>query len=139
MSGRRLQRGAAGVALVLAVGLVLGALALVGAGSVPSWSVPLLVAAAVAAYELADLARSVPAKAAIERPAVVAVVTERVLVVAVLAAAAATLAVLAAAVPARHGVATGLLGTAAAALLFLLVAARADRRARPGGTRSVVN
>ena len=55
----------------------------------------------------------------------------RLLVAALLAFAGATLALLAAAVPARSGLATGLLGAAAAAALFLLVAAIARR-----GTRS---
>jgi hypothetical protein len=51
----------------------------------------------------------------------------RLLAAALLALAGATMALLAAAVPARHGLAPGLLGTAAAAALFLLVAAVAGR------------
>jgi hypothetical protein len=121
MSGRRLRRAAAAVAVVPALGAILGALAALQSDRLPSWSVPALVAAAVLAYELADLARSVPSNALIERPAVSAATTGRVLVVALLATAAATLALLAAAVPARHGLATGLVGIAAAALLFLAV------------------
>jgi hypothetical protein len=121
VTGRRLRGGAAVAAAALGVGVVLGALAILGAGHVPAWSVPVLVVAAVLAYEFADLARSVPPEAAVERPAVAALVTERVLVVALVAAAAATLAVLTGAIPARHGLATGLLGLAAAALLFILV------------------
>ena len=65
--------------------------------------------------------------AAVERPAVTAVLVGRLLVAALLAFAGATVALLAAAVPARHGLATGLLGAAAAAALFLLVAAVARR------------
>ena len=65
--------------------------------------------------------------AAVERPAVTAVLMGRLLVAALLAFAGATVALLAAAVPARYGLATGLLGTAAAAALFLLVAAVARR------------
>lgn len=81
----------------------------------------MLIVAAVLAYELADLARSVPSSAVIERRAVAAAAMGRVLVVAFLATLAATLALLAAAVPARHGLATGLVGIGAAALLFLAV------------------
>jgi hypothetical protein len=121
MSGRRLRRATAAVALAPALGAVLGALAALQSGLLPSWSVPVLVAAAVLVYELADLARSAPSSAVIERPAIAAAATGRVLVVALLAAAAAALALLAAAVPARHGLATGLVGIAAAALLFLAV------------------
>jgi hypothetical protein len=121
MSGTRLRRAAAAVAVAPALGVGLGALAALHAGRLPSWSVPVLVAAAVLAYELADLARSVPPNAMVDRPAVEAAATGRVLVVVLLATAAATLAVLAAAVRARHGVGTGLVGIAAAALLFLAV------------------
>jgi hypothetical protein len=53
-------------------------------------------------------------------------------VLALLAAAAATLALLAGAIPARHGLATGLLGIVAAALLFLLVDVTARRNGEPG-------
>src|SRR5262249_35446285 len=75
-------------------------------------------------------------------PALAAVATGRLLLVALLAAAGATLALLTAAVPARHGVATGLVGVGAAAALFLVIdvlaarsgsAARAGRPGRPAG------
>jgi hypothetical protein len=128
MSGRRLRRAAAAAALGLAVGAVLGALAILDAERVAPWSVPVLAVAAVLVYELADLARSVPPEAEIERPAVAAVLSGRVLAVAFLAAAAATLALLAAAVPARHSPATGLVGIAAAAMLFLVIAVAVGRR-----------
>jgi hypothetical protein len=130
VSGRRLRRAAAAAALGLAVGAVLGAIAILDAGRVVPWSVPVLALAAVLVYELADLARSVPPEAAVERPAVAAVLSGRVLAVALLAAAAATLALLAAAVPARHGPATGLVGIAAAAMLFLVIAVAVRRRVR---------
>ena len=58
---------------------------------------------------------------------VAAVLVGRLLVAPLLAFAGATAALLAAAVPARHGLATGLRGAAAAAALFLLVAAVARR------------
>ena len=51
---------------------------------------------------------------------------------ALLAFAGSTVALLAAAVPARHGLAAGLLGAAAAAALFLLVAAVARRGGEAG-------
>jgi hypothetical protein len=121
MSGRRLRRAAAASAVGLAAVVGLGALAGFDAGSLAPWSVPILVAAALLAYELADLARSAPPEAVVERPALAAVATGRLLVVALLAAGGATLALLAAAVPARHGVATGLVGIGAAAALFLLI------------------
>jgi hypothetical protein len=121
VTGRRLQRTAAAAALGLAVGVALGALAIFEAGRIPTWSVPVLVAGAVLVCELVDLGRSVPADAAVERPAVAAVVAGRLLVIALLASAAATLALLAAAVPARHGLAAGLVGIAAAGSLFVLV------------------
>ena len=73
------------------------------------------------------LSRSPAPDAAVERPAVTAVLVGRLLVAALLAFAGATVALLAAAVPARRGLATGLLGTAAAAALFLLVTAVARR------------
>jgi hypothetical protein len=130
VSGRRLRRAAAAAAVGLAVGAVLGALAILDAERVAPWSVPVLAVAAVLVYELADLARSVPPEAAVERPAVAAVLSGRVLAVAFLAAAAATLALLAAAFPARHGPATGLVGTAAAAMLFLVIAVAVRRRDR---------
>jgi hypothetical protein len=77
--------------------------------------------------ELVSLSRGPAPDAAVERPAVTAVLVGSLLVAALLAFAGATVALLAAAVPARHGLATGLLGTAAAAALFLLVAAVARR------------
>ena len=91
------------------------------------WGVPLLAAAVVVTSELVSLSRGPAPAAAVERPAVTAVLVGRLLVAALLAFAGATVALLAAAVPARHGLATGLLGTAAAAMLFLLVAAVARR------------
>jgi len=59
----------------------------------------------------------------------------RLLVAALLSFAGATVALVVAAVPARHGVATGLLGAAAAAALFLLVAAFARRGGEAGISR----
>jgi hypothetical protein len=129
MSGSRLRRFAAATALGLAAAAAVGALAMLDTESIPSWCVPVLAVAAILAYELADLARSVPAEAAIEGPAVAAVLFGRLALPALLAAAAATLALLAGALPARHGLATGLLGIAAAALVFLLIDVTA-RRAR---------
>lgn len=76
---------------------------------------------ALVACELAELALAIVPAASVERPALVRLVTGRLLVVAALAASAATLALLAAAVPAHHGFASGLVGVAAAAALFLLV------------------
>ena len=121
MSGRRFRRAAAAAALGL--GAVLGALVILHGGDVPVWSVPLLGAAALVLCELASLSRAAAPDAVVERPAVTAVVQERLLVAALLAFAGATVALLAAAVPARSGLGTGLLGAAAAAALFLLVAA----------------
>lgn len=126
MSGRRLRRAAAAAALGL--GAVLGALAVLYGDDVPVWSIPLLAAAVLVLFELVSLSRRPAPDAAVERPAV-AVLVGRLLVAALLAVAGATVALLAAAVPARHGLATGLLGAAAAAALFLLVAALARRRA----------
>ena len=125
MSGRRLRRAAAAAALGLGAGL--SALAAVYGEDVPVWSVPLLAAAVLILCELVSLSRGPALDAAVERSAVTAVLVGRLLVAALLAFAAVTVAVLAAAVPARHGLATGLLGTAAAAALFLLVAAIARR------------
>ena len=125
MSGRRLRRAAAAAALGL--GAVLGALAVLYGEDVPVWSIPLLAAAVLIFFELVSLSRGSAPDAAIERPAVTAVLMGRLLVAALLAFAGATVALLAAAVPARHGLATGLLGAAAAAALFLLVAAVARR------------
>ena len=93
----------------------------------PVWSIPLLAAAVLILCELVSLSRGPAPDAAVERPAVTAVLVGRLLVAALLAFAGATVALLAAAVPARHGLATGLLGAAAAAALFLLVAAVARR------------
>jgi hypothetical protein len=125
MSGRRFRRAAAAAALVL--GAVLGALGILSGGDAPVWSIPLLAAAVLILCELVSLSRGPAPEAAVERPAVAAVLVGRVLVAALLAFAGATVALLAAAVPARHGLTTGLLGAAAAAALFLLVAAVARR------------
>src|SRR5262245_38660112 len=118
MSGRRFRRAAG--AAVLGLGAVLGALGLLYGADGSSWSVPLLAAAAVVTGELVSLARGPAPDAVVERRAVTAVLAGRLLVAALLAFAGATVALLAAAVPARHGLATGLLGAAAAAALFLL-------------------
>ena len=128
MSGRRFRRGAAAAALGL--GAVLGALALVYGEDVPIWSIPLLAAAVLIFCELVSLSRGPAPETALERPAVTAVLVGRLLA-ALLAFAGATVAVLAAAVPARHGLATGLLGVAAAVALFLLVAAVARQGGDP--------
>ena len=76
-------------------------------GDAPVWSVPLLAAAVLILCELVFLSRGPAPDAAVERPAVTAVLVGRLLVAALLAFAGATLALLAAAVPARHGLATG--------------------------------
>ena len=128
MSGRRFRRAAAAAALGL--GAVLGALGILYGGDAPAWSVPLLGAAILILCELVSLARGPAPEAAVERPAVTAVVAGRLLVAGLLAFAGATVALLAAAVPARSGLGAGLLGAAAAAALFLLVAVVA-RRAEP--------
>lgn len=125
MSGTRFRRAAAAGALGL--GAVLGALAVVYGDDVPVWSIPLLAAAVLVSLDLVFLSLGPPRDAAIERPAVFAVLRGRLLVAALLALAGATVAVLAAAVPARHGLATGLLGAAAAAAVFLLAGALARR------------
>ena len=130
MSGRRLRRAARAAALGL--GAVLGALAVLYGEDVPVWSIPLLVAAVLIFFELVSLSRDPAPDAALERPAVTAVLVGRLLVAALLAFAGATVALLAAALPARHGLAAGLLGAAAAAALFLLVAAVARRRGEAG-------
>jgi len=129
MSGRRFRRAAAASALGL--GAVLGALGILYGGDAPAWSVPLLGAAVLILCELVSLARGPAPDAAVERPALTAVVVGRLLVAALLASVGATVALLAAAVPARYGLATGLLGAAAAAALFLLVAAVARRAETP--------
>jgi hypothetical protein len=129
MSGKRFRRAAAASALGL--GAVLGLLAVAAGGHVPVWSIPLLVAAVLVVVELVSLAGSAQPDAAVERPAVAAVLVGRLLVAALLALAGATVALLAGAVPARHGLATGLVGAAAAAALFLLVAALARRGGEP--------
>jgi uncharacterized membrane protein len=126
MSGRRLRRAAAAAALGLGAGL--GVLGILYGGDAPVWSIPLLAAAVLILCELVSLSRGPAPDAAVERSAVTAVLMGRLLVAALLAFAGATLALLAAAVPARPGLAIGLLGAAAAAALFLLVAAIA----RPG-------
>jgi hypothetical protein len=123
VSGKRFRRAAAAAAVGL--GAVLGALAVVNGTAVPVWSIPPLAAALLVFCELASLSRGPAPDAAVERPAVTAVLVGRLLVAGLLALAGATAAVLAAAVPARHGLAVGLLGAAAAAALFLLVAALA--------------
>lgn len=127
MSGRRFRRATAASALALGAGL--GVLGIVHGGDVPVWSVPLLAASVLVLGELISLSRGQAPEAAVERPAVIAALMGRLLVAALLAGAGASVALLAAAVPARHGLATGLLGAAAAAALFLLVAAVA----RTGG------
>ena len=121
MSGRRFRRAAAAAALGL--GAVLGALAALYGEDAPLWSIPPFAAAVLVLSELVSLSRGPAPDAVVERTAVTAVLVGRLLVVALLAFAGASVALLAAAVPARHGVATGLLGAAAAAALFLLVAA----------------
>jgi len=133
VSGRRFRRAAAAAALGL--GAVLGAIAVLTGGDVPTWSIPLLAAAVLIVFELVSLSRGPAPDAAVERAAVTAVLVGRLLVAALLAFAGATVALLAAAVPARHGLATGLLGAAAAAALFLLVAAVARR----GGEAEIPN
>jgi hypothetical protein len=125
MSGRRLRRAAAAAALGL--GAVLGVLAALSGGDAPVWSIPFLAAVLLVTSELVSLSRGPAPDAAIERPAVTALLVGRLLFTALLAFAGATVALLAAAVPARHGLGTGLLGAAAAAALFLLVAAVARR------------
>ena len=125
MSGRRFRRAAAAAALGL--GAVLVALAALDGEGAPAWSITHHAAAVLILGELVSLSRGPAPDAAVERPAVTAVLVRRLLVAALLAFAGATVALLAAAVPARHGLATGLLGTAAAATLFLLVAAVARR------------
>ena len=127
MSGRGFRRAAA--AFALGLGAALGALAALSGGEAPVWSIPLLAAAALAVCELVSLSRAPAPDAEVERPALTAVLAGRLLVAALLAFAGATVALLAAAVPARHGLAAGLLGAAAAAALFLLVAAVARREA----------
>jgi hypothetical protein len=125
MSGRGLRRAAAAAALGLGAGL--GALAALYGEGAPAWSVPLFAAAVLILCELVSLSRGPAPDAAVERPAVIAVLAGRLLVAALLAFAGATVVLRAAAVPVRHGLATGLLGAAAAAALFLLVAAIARR------------
>ena len=125
MSGRRFRRAA--LAAALGLGAALGALAALDGQDAPVWSIPLLVAAVLVLCELVSLSRGPAPEAAVERPAVTAVLVGRLLAAALLALVGATLALLAAAVPAHHGLATGLLGAAAAAALFLLVAAVARR------------
>jgi uncharacterized membrane protein len=125
MSGRRFRRAAAAAALGL--GVVLGAVAALYGEDATAWSIPLLAAAVLVLCELVSLSRGPAPDAVVERPAVTAVLSGRLLVAALLGFAGATVAVLAAAVPARHGLAAGLVGAAAAAMLFLLVAAVARR------------
>ncbi len=125
MSGRRLHRAAAAAAL--GVGAVVAALAARYGEDVPVWSIPFGVAALLVVGELVSLSLGTASDAEVERTAVETAVVRRVLVAALLAFAGASVVLLAAAVPARHGPATGLLGVAAAAALFLLVAAVARR------------
>lgn len=127
MSGRRFRRAAAAAALGL--GTVLGALVTLYGDDAPGWSIPPFAAAVLVLSELVALSRGPAPDAAVERAALTAVLVRRVLVAALLAFAGATVALVAAAVPARHGLATGLVGAAAAAALFLLVAAVARRPA----------
>jgi hypothetical protein len=144
MTGRQFRHAAAAAAL--GFGAVLGALAALYGEDVPVWGIPLLVAAVLTLCELVSLSRGPAPDAAVDRPAVTAVLVGRLLIAALLAFGGATVALLAAAVPARHGLATGLLGAAAAAALFLLVAALArraegpeDRRPRPIGNVGFVS
>jgi hypothetical protein len=125
MNGRRLRRAI--LAAAVAVGGLLVALAVASGGELPLWSVPLLTAAVLLVAELVSLFHSLAPDARVERSAATVVVTGRLLVTLALSLAGATVALLAAAVPARHGVATGLLGLAAAIALFLLVTAVARR------------
>jgi hypothetical protein len=125
MSGRRLRRVAGAGALAL--GAVLGALAAVS-GDAPVWGIPVVVAGVLTLGELVSLSRSPAPDATVERAAASAALVGRVVVAPLLALAGATAALVAAAIPARHGLAAGLLGAAAAAALFVLVAAVA----RPG-------
>ena len=129
MSGRRFRRAAAAAALGL--GALLGALGILYGENVPIWSIPLLAAAVLIFFELVALSRGPEPDAAVEPPAVTAVLVGRLLVAALLAFAGATVPLLAAAFPARHDLATGLIGAAAAATLFLLVAAIARRGGIP--------
>jgi hypothetical protein len=129
MSGRRFRRAAAAAAL--GFGAVLGALAAVSGKDAPMWSIPLLAAAVLVLCELVSLSRGPAPDATVERPAVIAVLVGRLLVTALLAFAGATVALLSAAVPARYGLATGLVGAAAAAALFVLVAAVARQAEVP--------
>ena len=128
MSGGRFRRATAAAALGL--GAVLGALAALYRQDVPFWSIPLVVAAALICLELVSLSRGTAPDAAVDRPAVTQVLVGRLLVAGMLAFAGATVALLAAAVPARHGIAAGLLGATAATALFLLVGAVARAGSR---------
>ena len=131
MTGTRLRRVAAAAALVLAGAL--GAVAFVYGFDVPGWSLPLLAGAALVLFELVSLARGTAPDTLVERPALIAGLGGRLLVAWLLAVAGGTVALVAAAVPARHGLATGLVGALAAAALFLLVSAVA-RRSEESGT-----
>ena len=131
MSGRRLRRAALSAALGL--GAVLGALAALYRDDLPGWSAAFLAVAVLVLCELVSLSRGPAPEATVERPVLAAVVGGRLLLAPLLACAGATVALLAAALPGTHGVATGLLGAAAAAALFLLVAAVAAPGLR-GGT-----
>jgi hypothetical protein len=132
MSGRRLRHRAAAAALAL--GALLGVVAVVSGRDLPIWSTPLLAAAVLILGELLSLSRGPAPDAAVDRQAVSALVVGRLLVGALLALGGATVALVAAAVPARHGLGTGLLGAAAAGVLFILVGTVGRRDADANGT-----
>ena len=83
MSGRRFRRAAAAAALGL--GAVLGALAALYGEDASLWSIPLLVTAVLILCELVSLSHGPAPDAAVERPAVTAVLVGRCLVSALLA------------------------------------------------------
>ena len=83
MSGRRFRRAAAAAALGL--GAVLGALAALYGEDAPLWSIPPFAAAVLVLCELVSLSRGPAPDAALEQPAVTAVLVGRLLVVALLA------------------------------------------------------
>src|SRR5262249_33738449 len=116
----------------LGLGVALGALAILYGEDVRVWSIPLFAAALLILWDLVSLSRGPAPDAAVARPAITAILVGRLLLAALLAFARSTVGVLAAAVPGRHGLATGLLGAAAAAAQFLFVAAVAGRGARLG-------
>ena len=131
MSGRRLRRAAAAAALGLDA--TLGALTVLYGEDVPflehsapSRRSPHLLRARLLSRGAARRTRRSSSRLC------TTVLVGRLLVTALLAFAGATVALLAAAVPAQHGLATGLLGAAAAAALFLFVAAVARRGGEVG-------